>query len=309
MNEQEPTTAPNPKSRGHFEALTLPQIPDHELLRSIGSGSFGEVWLARNIMGTYRAVKVVYRQRFEDERPYDREFSGVKKFEPISRTHDGFVDILQVGRNDKEGYFYCVMELADPRDGSMEVNPDTYEPKTASWIVGAGQPLPYEECLAFGLAVSSALAFLHKGGLVHRDIKPSNLIIVNGMPKLADVGMVTEAGSASIAGGTLGYIPPEGVPGVQADVYAFGKVLYELATGLDRMKHPALPDFWTDAPNLQQLTELDEIVLKACERDRTKRYASGEELHRDLLLLQTGESVKRLRWQGRRRNRYATSSS
>src|SRR5213594_4372692 len=90
-----------------------PHIPDHELLRRIGLGSYGEVWLARNVVGAYRAVKVVYRDRFEDERPYEREYSGIQKFEPISRTHDGLVDILQIGRNDRVGYFYYVMELAD----------------------------------------------------------------------------------------------------------------------------------------------------------------------------------------------------
>src|SRR5256885_8222546 len=87
-----------------------PQIPDHELLRPIGGGSYGEVWLAKNVMGSFRAVKVVYRKTFESERPYEREFSGIKKIEPISRSHESFVDILQVGRNDQYGYFYYVME-------------------------------------------------------------------------------------------------------------------------------------------------------------------------------------------------------
>src|SRR5512133_752751 len=96
---------------GPWEATSVPTIPDHELLRCIGSGGYGDVWLARNIMGTYRAVKIVHRRRFADERPYEREFGGIQKFEPISRSHDGLVDILQVGRNDAAGYFYYVMEL------------------------------------------------------------------------------------------------------------------------------------------------------------------------------------------------------
>src|SRR5881396_1698164 len=76
------------------------EIRDHELIRKIGQGSYGEVWLARNVMGTFRAVKIVYRASFEHARPFEREFNGIKKFEPISRSHDGFVDILQVGRAD-----------------------------------------------------------------------------------------------------------------------------------------------------------------------------------------------------------------
>src|SRR5256712_12866033 len=64
-------------------------------------------------MGPFRAVKIVYRKTFDHDRPYEREFNGIQKFEPISRSHDGLIDILQIGRNDDEGYFYYVMELAD----------------------------------------------------------------------------------------------------------------------------------------------------------------------------------------------------
>src|SRR5204862_1593297 len=74
----------------------MPAVPDHSLLRQIGRGSYGEVWLARNVMGTYRAVKVVYRETFDTERPYEREFAGIKKFEPLSRRHEGLMDILQI---------------------------------------------------------------------------------------------------------------------------------------------------------------------------------------------------------------------
>ncbi|MBI1841745.1 MAG: WD40 repeat domain-containing protein, partial [Verrucomicrobia bacterium] len=73
------------------------------------------------------------------------------------------------------------------------------------------------------------------------------------------------------------------------------KVLYELSTGRDRLEHPALPAFWTHAPNLTQLTELNEVVLKACEPNLRIRYGSAEELHQELVLLHAGESVKRLR--------------
>ena len=75
----------------------IPSIPDHELLRRIGGGSYGEVWLARNVLGDYRAVKVIYRDKFEHDRPFDREFEGIQKFEPISRLHESQVDILHVG--------------------------------------------------------------------------------------------------------------------------------------------------------------------------------------------------------------------
>src|SRR2546427_9980924 len=103
-------------------SITPPlSVPDHELLRPIGEGSYGEVWLARNKLGTLRAVKVVYRRTFEDARPFEREFRGIQKLEPISRSHEGLVDILQVGGTDE--YFYYVMELADvpASDGVIEL--------------------------------------------------------------------------------------------------------------------------------------------------------------------------------------------
>src|SRR4051812_39390671 len=101
--------------------LSPPTIADHVSLRKIGSGAYGDVWLARNALGTMRAVKIVYRARFEESRPYEREFNGILKYEPISRTHEGLVQVLHVGRNDEAGCFYYVMELADSvSDRSLE---------------------------------------------------------------------------------------------------------------------------------------------------------------------------------------------
>ena len=90
-----------------------PAIPDHTLLRPIGRGAYGEVWLARNIMGAFRAVKIIWRRQFESQRPYDREFEGIQRYEPVSRSSGGLVHVLHVGRNEADGYFYYVMELAD----------------------------------------------------------------------------------------------------------------------------------------------------------------------------------------------------
>src|SRR5206468_1300054 len=90
-----------------------PSVPDHQLLRSIGVGSYGEVWLARSAIGSLRAVKVVYRKSFDHDRPYEREFEGLKQFEPLSHARESQVDIFHVGRNDAAGFFYYIMELAD----------------------------------------------------------------------------------------------------------------------------------------------------------------------------------------------------
>ena len=83
--------ADSPSLQNSFAPLPLPAIPDHELIRLIGRGSYGQVWLAKNAVGTLRAVKIVYRQTFERREHFEREFKGLQKFEPISRSHDGFV--------------------------------------------------------------------------------------------------------------------------------------------------------------------------------------------------------------------------
>src|SRR5262245_55127980 len=88
------------------------RVADHELLRRIGAGSYGEVWLARTQLGGFRAVKIVYQDTFDSDRPFIREFEGIRRFEPVSRMHDSLVDILQVGKEDSREFFYYVMELA-----------------------------------------------------------------------------------------------------------------------------------------------------------------------------------------------------
>src|SRR5438477_579940 len=120
--------ADSPSSQNSIAPFLPPLIPDHELIRLIGRGSYGQVWLAKNAVGTLRAIKVVYRSTFEKAEHFEREFNGLQKFEPISRSHDGFVDILQLGRNDPAGYFYYVMELADRAEMT---NDETRNPKEA----------------------------------------------------------------------------------------------------------------------------------------------------------------------------------
>lgn len=88
-------------------------IADLELIRLIGSGSYGDVWLARGVTGAFRAVKVVWKKRFQDVRPYEREFEGITRFATISLREPSQLALLHAGRNEAEGYFYYVMELAD----------------------------------------------------------------------------------------------------------------------------------------------------------------------------------------------------
>ena len=258
-------------------------VPDHELLRVIGGGSSGEVWLARNALGTCRAVKIVPRRLFKQRLPYKNEFSAILKFEPISRLHDGLVDVLQVGCNEAEDYFYYVMELADDVAAGQNINPATYLPRTLGYDRERLGRLPVVECVRLGAPIASALSFLHQHGLMHRDIKPSNIIFVNGVPKLADVGLLTEVVGPGSYSGTEGFIPPEGSGSVRADVYSLGKVLYEISTGKDRTEYPELPENLVAGPEGPDLVLLNKIILKACRAKPWERYQTAEEMMLALL--------------------------
>ena len=250
-----------------------PVIPDHEVLRKIGGGAYGEVWLARGVTGALRAVKVVRREDFEDERGFEREFEGILKFEPISRDHPALVNILHVGRSpDSVSFYYYVMELGDDVRTGRDINPIEYEPRTlrAEHHQGTGTPWDTGECIDVGLRLAEALHHLHEGGLAHRDVKPSNIIFVNGKAKLADIGLVAASGQRTFVG-TEGFVPPEGPGSPQADVYSLGKVLYEIATGKDRMNFPELPDEMPTGSDRKRWLELNRIICDVCEPRISKR--------------------------------------
>jgi serine/threonine protein kinase len=263
----DPTSSPPP-----------PPIPEHELIRPIGSGSGGTVWLARNALGTFRAVKIIRAESSRRRRSFQSELNGVHKFEPVSRLHDGLVDILQVGGSDAAGYFYYVMEVADDIDTGQAIIPERYVPRTLAHDLRQRGQLPIGECVRLGAALASALGFLHRYDLLHRDIKPSNIIFVNGFPELADIGLASKSSEPGRQIGTIGFIPPEGAGTARADVYSLGKILYEMSTGRDRNEYPELPERLTDTAEDRDLVQFNKIVLKACRADAQRRYQSADEL-------------------------------
>jgi hypothetical protein len=171
----------------------------------------------------------------------------------------------------------------------------SYTPRTLKYDVQTRGRLPAGECVEIGLSLATALAHLHRNGLVHRDVKPSNIIFIGGAPKLADIGLVTDADTTFSYVGTEGYVSPEGPGAPQADIYALGKVLYEISTGKDRKEYPLLPPELRSVPESGLMVELNAVILKACARDPRERYASAEALRADLELLQRGRSVRQHR--------------
>jgi serine/threonine protein kinase len=116
---------------------------------------------------------------------------------------------------------------------------------------------------------------------VHRDIKPSNIIFVEGVPKVGDIGLVTDVGGETYCG-TQGYIPPERPGRPPADVYSLGKVIYEMMTGMDRLKFPELPNH--SPPVVSRILP---FLLRACDEEN-KRYQSAGDLRDALTTFKEG---------------------
>jgi serine/threonine protein kinase len=265
-----------------------PEIPNHELICAIGQGAYGRVWLARDSVGSYRAVKVVHRSSFAHHGPFEREFRGIQQYTPISRTHHGLVQILHVGHNKAQGYFYYIMELGDCERHGPKVVPDQYCAKNLGRELDQRGKLPVKECVHLAMELAEALQYLHSRHLIHRDIKPTNIIFVGGQPKFADVGLVThmaEKGMDAPDLGTEGFIPPEGPGTPAADVYSLGKVIYEACIGHAATDYSATPGEPSSAGEQEELRRLNHVVLRACHADPASRYASATELQADLMQL------------------------
>lgn len=283
------------KSLGKTPAAELPDTPDYELFDPpFGEGAYGKVWVVRNAIDQWQALKVIYLAKFDNHTdPFDREFNGISRYKPISDRHPGLLRVDFVSRK-REGYFYYVMELGDALKGGWERDPASYRPRDLVSVraQAANKRMPVRECIRLGIALSDALEFLHQQGLTHRDIKPQNIIFVNGQPKLADVGLTAEMRPPEAERtfvGTPGYMPPPPErPGTaQADIYSLGMVLYVSSTGRAPTLFPEIATTLAQGSEPTDFFPLNSVILKACEPDCAKRYKSAAEMNRDLRHLET----------------------
>lgn len=237
------------------------------------------MFLARSVTGNFRAVKVVRREDFERERTFEREFEGIQHYEKVSQDHPGLVDVLHAGRNEKEGYYYYVMELADDVETGSEIDVERYTPRTLSADLKQHRLRSVKECVSVGALLAEALGHLHTAGLTHRDVKPSNVIFVKGVAKLADVGLVASTGQRTFVG-TEGYVPPEGPGTALADLYSLAMVLYEMGTGKDRLEFPELPTNMELPPtvNRDEWRSLNAVICRAGAPDPRRRFENGAAL-------------------------------
>jgi CHASE2 domain-containing sensor protein len=268
----------------------LPDADDYEILHPLGEGSFGKVWLVRNAVNQWQALKAVYLAKFgSNDRPYEREFSGIRRYKPISDKHPGLLRIDFVSTKKKQGYFYYVMELGDALEPGWEKAPSSYKPKDLAKLLALTENhrLPTRECLRIALQLAEALEYLHSQSLTHGDIKPQNIIFVNGQPKLADVGLVNEvtaAGQTQTGPCTPAYVAPGEVAGSpQADIYALGMVLYVMFMG---QKPESFPSIATALVEAGEFVRINAVILRACHPERNHRFGSAREMAAALMEIQ-----------------------
>ncbi len=256
------------------------------LLREIGRGAYGVVYLAEASDGELAAVKVCRRDAVGDER-YERELRGAKLYRAIP-PQEGLVRMRELVET--EWGFYTVMDLADDEFDRADASPESYRPKTLAKVIEGEKALPLKECVKLGIALAGGLAALQRHHLLHRDIKPGNVIYIGGKPVLSDPGLLVEEAQAASLVGTPGYVPPEKFTDSASDIYSLGLTLKAASFGRsveDLDKGPAqeadsgarfFPAWWR-------------ILNKATDPDTSRRYRSAKALLKDLLALRRKAAV------------------
>lgn len=267
----------------------------YEIQEIIGVGGMAVVYKAYdNIDDRIVAIKIL-KEEFLANEEFRRRFKNESKAIAVL-SHPNIVKVYDVSFGDK--LQYIVMEYID----GITLKEYIEQQKVINW----------KEALHFATQILRALQHAHDKGIVHRDVKPQNIMLLqNGNIKVADFGIARFSRNETrtmteSAIGSVHYISPEQARGEitdeKADIYSVGVVLYEMLTGQlpfqsDNAVSVAIMQLQSDAKRPREINPdiplgLEQITLKAMQKNPRDRYQSAAEMLLDLDEVKRNPSVK-----------------
>jgi eukaryotic-like serine/threonine-protein kinase len=252
----------------------------------LGAGGMGEVYRAFDTrLHRDVAIKVLAPEKFRNPEHKSRFLQEARAASALNQTN--IVTLYDIASDN--GLDFLVMEYVPGERLDQVVSP---------------KGLPLAETIDYAVQIANALAAAHAKGIVHRDIKPANIIVTpDAQLKILDFGLAKFADNAGpmpnseiptlltregVAVGTVGYMSPEQARGetidARTDLFSFGAVLYEMATGRRAFEQPW---DWTLPADGNLDPKLNPIIFKLLEPNRELRYQTAKQVIADLRQLRS----------------------